>query len=125
MIQCQPLFQKKTVTLLREDYGFKGVIATDDLNMGAISNQFPYHDALKLAINAGVDMIIIGNNGQKYIPSLIENTIAHIYEMVNNGVISEERINEAYNKIKVRTPRYPPRPPQPLTPPPKRPLNFM
>ena len=36
-----------------------------------------------------------------------------------------ENFIEAYNKIKVRTPRYPPRPPQPLTPPPKRPLNFM
>ncbi len=92
---------KKSVKLLRENYGFNGVIATDDLNMGAISKHFPYHDALKLAINAGVDMIIIGNNGREYIPTLIHNTIAHIYEMVENGEIPEQRINDAYNKIKI------------------------
>ena len=86
--------------MLQETYNFNGVIATDDLNMGAISDQFPYHKALKLAINAGVDMIIIGNNGKEYIPSLIETTIAHIYEMVKNGQIDEYRIDDAYNKIK-------------------------
>ena len=91
---------QKSVKLLRENYNFKGVIATDDLNMGAISDQFPYHNALKLAVNAGVDMIIIGNNGREYVPALIETTIAHIYEMVKNGQIDETRINEAYNKIK-------------------------
>lgn len=91
---------QKSVQLLRDNYNFKGVIATDDLNMGAISNQFPYHNALKLAINAGVDMIIIGNNGKEYVPSLIETTIAHVYEMVQNGQIKKQRIDEAYNKIK-------------------------
>lgn len=88
-------------SVLRKEIGYHGVVATDDLNMGAIANHFEYDKALELAINAGVDMIIIGNNGANYRPKLIEVTIVNIIDLVKSGKISQSRIDEAYNRIKL------------------------
>lgn len=88
-------------SILRQEIGYQGVVATDDLNMGAIANHFEYEKALELAINAGVDMIVIGNNGASYRPKLIEITIISIMDLVKSGKISQSRIDEAYNRIKL------------------------
>lgn len=91
---------KAHVDNLRNKIGYKGVIATDDLNMGAIVNMFEYKKALELSINAGVDMIVIGNNGPSYRHKLIEITIIEIMDLVEQGKISRSRIDEAYARIK-------------------------
>ena len=85
--------------LLRKEIGFKGVVATDDMHMGAITKEYSYEKALELAINAGVDMIIIGNNANVYYGNLIENTVDAIMQLVKDGKVSPERIDEAYKRI--------------------------
>lgn len=85
--------------LLRGELGYDGVVATDDMNMGAITENYTFEHALELAINAGVDMIIIGNNGAKYEEDLPQRCINHIRAAVDRGVISEQRIDEAYQRI--------------------------
>src|SRR5438445_9488108 len=45
--------------LLREDFGFKGLIMTDDLDMGAILNGYGLQDTIRLAIEAGNDLVMI------------------------------------------------------------------
>lgn len=45
--------------LLRAELGFAGLIMTDDLDMGAISNHFPIADTIRLAIAAGNDLAMI------------------------------------------------------------------
>jgi Beta-glucosidase-related glycosidases len=44
---------------LREKLGFKGVIFSDDLEMGAITKFFPFEEAVVKTIQAGHDMILI------------------------------------------------------------------
>jgi beta-N-acetylhexosaminidase len=84
--------------LLRHELGFDGVIVTDDMQMKAIADHFGLEKALTLAINAGADMLIFGNQlvdspeGPGKIIKLIEEKVA-------SGEISEERINDAYQHI--------------------------
>ena len=45
--------------LLREDFGFKGLIMTDDLDMGAILNGYGLEETIRLAVAAGNDLAMI------------------------------------------------------------------
>ena len=93
------LSEKTIKDLLRNQLGFEGVVATDDMHMGAITDEYSYPVALELAINAGVDMIIIGNNAKIYEEDLISETVKIIYDLVTLNRISHERIDEAYARI--------------------------
>src|SRR5690606_38668552 len=48
--------------ILREDFGFDGVVFSDDMEMGAISSRFGLEAALFRAIEAGVDVVTFANN---------------------------------------------------------------
>ena len=45
--------------LLRKEYGFDGLVMTDDLDMGAILNGHGLQDTIRLAIDAGNDLVMI------------------------------------------------------------------
>jgi beta-N-acetylhexosaminidase len=45
--------------LLRNEFGFDGLVMTDDLDMGAILNGYGLQDTVRLAINAGNDLVMI------------------------------------------------------------------
>ncbi len=45
--------------LLREDLSFEGLIMTDDLDMGAILNEYGLEETIRLAIEAGNDWVMI------------------------------------------------------------------
>jgi len=53
------LSREITEGILRGELGFEGVIITDDLGMGAIRENFPLEEAASLAIEAGVDLILL------------------------------------------------------------------
>ncbi|KTD37459.1 glycosyl hydrolase family protein [Legionella moravica] len=84
--------------LLRHELKFDGLVITDDLQMKAITNHYGLAKALTLSINAGADMLIFGNQlverfqDPKEIVDIIE-------QKVQVGEISEQRINEAYQRI--------------------------
>ena len=44
--------------IVREDMGYQGVIVTDGMQMGAMTQNFDPYDTAVLAINAGVDMLL-------------------------------------------------------------------
>jgi beta-N-acetylhexosaminidase len=51
---------KRVVTeLLQEDMGFDGLIMTDDLDMGAILNEYGLDETIRLAVAAGDDLAMI------------------------------------------------------------------
>lgn len=85
--------------VLRRELGYRGVVITDDMNMGAIVGHYTLEKALEQSINAGVDMIILGNNGPVYEKDLIPRAIGLICGLVNSGRIPRERIEEAYWRI--------------------------
>ena len=49
-------------TWLRQEDGFKGIVISDDLHMGAIGDHYTLDKAIQQAIAAGSDMIIVSNN---------------------------------------------------------------
>lgn len=83
--------------ILRNMLGFKGVLVSDDLQMGAISKHYNLKDTLTLAINSGVDMLLIANQLSK--PVKVETIINTVYKEVKKGNISIDRIIESNNRI--------------------------
>lgn len=84
--------------LLRQQLGFKGVIVTDDMLMKAISSNYSFDKSVELAINAGNDLLLyVGGirNGSSILPQIIDIIVGKIGE----GKISENRINESYERI--------------------------
>ncbi|MFI3239771.1 MAG: glycoside hydrolase family 3 N-terminal domain-containing protein [Bacteroidales bacterium] len=90
---------KATVDILRVDMNYDGVIATDDLYMGAIAENYKFDLALELAINAGVDLLLMGNNTKTFDPTLVQRTVETIQQLIADGRVSEERIDESYERI--------------------------
>jgi beta-N-acetylhexosaminidase len=82
--------------LLREQLGYRGVLITDDLQMGAISQHYTLKERLILAINSGVDMLLFGNQLEGNSAKEIVETV---YEAVQSGEISPLRIQEANLRI--------------------------
>jgi beta-N-acetylhexosaminidase len=54
--------------LLREELGYEGLIMTDDLDMGAIMNEYSLEETIRLAIAAGNDLAMICHR----VPSIAE-----------------------------------------------------
>jgi beta-N-acetylhexosaminidase len=86
--------------MLRGLLNYNGVIFSDDMQMHAISKNYGFETAIGLAINAGVDVLIFGNNvdpGEKPITATEIHTI--IKKLVTEKIISEKRIDESYRRI--------------------------
>ncbi len=84
--------------MLRGQLGFKGVIVSDDMQMGAITDHYGMRDAIKLAVNAGVDMLLFGNN-LEYDPAIAQKAHGILMELVQAGEIPQERIMEAGQRV--------------------------
>ncbi|HQU83163.1 MAG TPA: glycoside hydrolase family 3 N-terminal domain-containing protein [Pyrinomonadaceae bacterium] len=85
--------------LLRGNLGFQGLVITDDLEMGAILKNYGIGEACKMAIKAGEDMLSICAD-----PNRIYEGFDAVLKAVENGEISEERIDESLARIaKVKT----------------------
>jgi beta-N-acetylhexosaminidase len=90
---------RATVTgILRERLGYDGLVLSDDMQMGAIRDGFGYEDAVRLAINAGVDVLTIANQ-QVFEDGIVGSTIDLVERLVGEGKISEDRIDASYRRI--------------------------
>ncbi len=79
--------------LLRERFGFQGVIVSDGMAMGALSKNFSVSESLKLMIEAGLDLILVHS---RY--DLVELKL-EILKLLHQGMISEEQIDEGVERI--------------------------
>lgn len=84
--------------LLRDQLGFDGVVISDDLQMGAITGHYAFEEAIRLAIAAGVDILIFGNNIE-YDETVVERTVTVIRKLIHDGKLSEAHINASYGRI--------------------------
>ena len=82
---------KPIIDLLQTEFGFKGLVITDAMRMDAIVDDYYSDEAAILAVQAGVDIILLPNNFKKASTGVIN--------AVNDGTISEERINQSVLKI--------------------------
>lgn len=85
--------------LLRDSLHFDGVIITDDMAMGAMTQRYGYEEMIQKAIEAGADMLCLSNNGAIYDADIVPHTVEMIYNMVKDGRISRERIHESVERI--------------------------
>ena len=76
---------------LRGELGYKNLIITDGMEMGAITQQYTPEEAATGCIVAGVD-IVLG-------PQQFRRAFNAVVEAVENGTISEERIDESVRRI--------------------------
>ena len=86
--------------LLRDSLHFDGVIITDDLAMGAMTQQYPYEEILLRTILAGADLLCLSNNGQEYNADIVPETIEIIYNLVMQGKIPAARIHQSAERIR-------------------------
>ena len=100
-----PATLSKTILtdILRGDMGFDGVILTDAMEMDAIAKNFDPMDAARLAINAGVDILLMPVDPGKMVDqeglAKLDQYIADLAALVDNGTISMERVDESVLRI--------------------------
>ncbi|HTN17987.1 MAG TPA: glycoside hydrolase family 3 N-terminal domain-containing protein [Chitinophagaceae bacterium] len=88
--------------ILRGLLRYNGVVFSDDMQMHAISKEYGLDNALALAINAGVDIVMFANNvSGKDKPVSATEVHSRIRKLVKTGKIPQARINESYNRIRL------------------------
>ncbi|NQZ74958.1 MAG: glycoside hydrolase family 3 protein [Ekhidna sp.] len=91
---------KKIVTgMLRDFMNFEGVIISDDMQMGAIDNEYGLREAIRLSIDAGVDVLMFANNVHDYNMVSASTVHAIIKDLMFEGIITEERVKQSYQRI--------------------------
>ncbi|MCW5911394.1 MAG: glycoside hydrolase family 3 protein [Cyclobacteriaceae bacterium] len=85
--------------ILRKQLGFNGVVFSDDMQMHAISKNFGLEESIKLAINAGVDVLCFSNNIAGSDERTVDKVHAIIKKLVASGEIKPERIDESFQRI--------------------------
>lgn len=92
------LSQPTITGILRQQLGWDGAVISDDMQMGAIRDAYGYEEAVALAIEAGVDILLIANQ-LVYEPDIAPRTIDIVEGLVRSGRIGEERIDASYRRI--------------------------
>jgi len=105
-VNCATL-SKNILTILRDEIGFKGIIISDSLVMeGILKNSSSIDDAAIKALNAGCDILLLGGRKLVGTHTNLELNVADIerihkslVEAVKAGIVSEQRLNEAVQRI--------------------------
>ena len=79
---------------LRKELGFDGVVITDDIEVGAAVSGMSIEDYAVRTINAGSDMVIVCKH-----PKHIKEVHDALTQAVENGTISEARLDESVRRI--------------------------
>lgn len=77
--------------ILRNELKFDGVVITDSLSMEAITKYYSSEEAAVMCIQAGADMILM--------PEDFHSAYQGILTAIQNGSITEDRINESLTRI--------------------------
>ena len=91
--------------LLRRKLGFQGVIVSDDMQMKAIADHYGLDKAILLAIEAGIDILLFGNN-TSYDPAIASKATEIIHTLLERKAITPERIERSYHRIMELKQRY-------------------
>lgn len=78
-------------SVLRQELGYNGIVITDALNQKEITEHYTADQAVVTAIEAGADMLLM--------PEDFETAYEGLLVAVQNGTISEERIDESLRRI--------------------------
>lgn len=91
---------EETLTgILRDELGFQGLILSDDLQMGAISENYGKDEAVILAIQAGCDLLLVCDLQETGNRNYPEHFREIVLQAIQQGKLSEDRINESFERI--------------------------
>jgi beta-N-acetylhexosaminidase len=88
-------------SILRDHLGFKGVIMTDDMTMGAITKCYDIQSAVVKSVEAGSDVVMVSFHKDEQ-----TNAFHALKQAVLNGALSEQRIDDSVYRIKELKQRY-------------------
>lgn len=88
------LSSKIMTDLLRNKLGYKGIIITDDMEMGAVANHNDFRSIGVKAIKAGADIVLVCHEYQHQ-----QEVYLGLLDAVNSGEISQEHIDESVKRI--------------------------
>lgn len=88
------LSSKIMTDLLRYELGYKGIIITDDMEMGAVANHNDFRSIGVNAVKAGADIVLVCHEYQHQ-----QEVYLGLLDAVNSGEISQERIDESVKRI--------------------------
>ncbi len=96
------LSQKVVTDLLRKELGWQGLVFSDDMQMGAVTEHFGFEKGIELTLNAGVDILLFSNNSATvdYDPELPGKAFGAIKKLVEEGRVSRSRIEESYSRVR-------------------------
>jgi len=80
--------------ILRGHLGFKGVVVSDDLEMGGISTGYSIEERVILSIKAGVDLLLVCHS-----PDLQQRALEAVQKAVEGRILREERILQAAGRV--------------------------
>lgn len=84
--------------LLRHGMNWQGVIITDDMQMKGVQGDRTLKDNLRLAIEAGNDILLFGNN-LEWDENLPRKVWDSLQELKREGSLTEERIRQSWERI--------------------------
>lgn len=97
--QLPASLSRKIVTgLLRRGLGWQGVVITDDLQMKAVAEGRELKEIFHLAIDAGCDILLLGNN-LAYDPKLPQKAWTALRELAAEGLVTQERARASWERI--------------------------
>jgi beta-N-acetylhexosaminidase len=85
--------------ILRNRLHFNGVVFSDDMQMQAITKHYGLEEAIKLAVNAGVDIMCFSNNISGSDNRTVDAVRSIIRKFVEDGTIKRERIDQSYKRV--------------------------
>lgn len=88
------LSSKIMTDLLRNELGYKGIIITDDMEMGAVANHNDFRSIGVKAVKAGADIVLVCHEYEHQ-----QEVYLGLLDAVNSGEISQERIDESVKRI--------------------------
>ncbi|MFG2053257.1 glycoside hydrolase family 3 protein [Micromonospora sp. NPDC048930] len=88
-----------TVTdLLRGRLGWRGPVVSDDMQAVAITDRYGAAEAVALALQAGLDLLVFANQ-QVYDPRVVDETVDTIVKLVRTGRLTEDRIDQSVARV--------------------------
>ncbi|MER8830927.1 glycoside hydrolase family 3 protein [Mesorhizobium sp. M0938] len=85
---------KKTIDMLRHDFGFTGIIVSDDIDAVAMLRGLSDGETAVAAVKAGADLILLP-------ASRIDDVAKHIVEAVRSGDLPDHRLADAIRNVEI------------------------
>ena len=85
------LSHRMVTEMLRGNLGYEGIVVSDAMNMGAVTQMYSSGEAAVMAVQAGIDLILMPENFKVAVDAVVE--------AVRIGEIKEEQIDASVHRI--------------------------